>query len=189
MSKNMFSTPTKAGIVMLPGANGGSEWSPAAYSPKTRDIYVMGMDQRMLFTTQPDKSAAGQLRLGSAFTNVQKDPLQDGRFVAIDTDTGKIAWTVITPQPLIGGVLATSTNLLFMGEGNGDFDAFDAVTGKKLWHYNLGAGVNAPPITYMVNGEQYVAVAAGGSFQMNYPLGDAIAIFKLPSATTAPAPK
>ncbi len=189
MSKNMFSTPTKAGIVMLPGANGGSEWSPAAYSPKTRDVYVMGMDQRMLFTTQPDKSAAGQLRLGSAFTNVQKDPLQDGRFVAIDTDTGKIAWTVITPQPLIGGVLATSTNLLFMGEGNGDFDAFDAVTGKKLWHYNLGAGVNAPPITYMVNGEQYVAVAAGGSFQMNYPLGDAIAIFKLPSATTAPAPK
>jgi PQQ-dependent dehydrogenase (methanol/ethanol family) len=189
MSPNMFSTPTKAGVVMLPGANGGAEWSPAAYSPKTRNVYVMGMDQRMRFTTQPEKSAAGQLRLGSAFINVEKDALQDGRFVAIDTDTGKITWTVITDQPLMGGVLATSTNLLFMGEGNGDFNAFDAVTGKKLWHYNLGAGVNAPPITYMVNGQQYIAVAAGGNFQMDYPLGDAIAIFKLPSTQAMSPPK
>jgi PQQ-dependent dehydrogenase (methanol/ethanol family) len=185
MSPNMLSTPTKAGVVMLPGANGGAEWSPSAYSPKTRNVYVMGMDQRMNFTTQPDKSATGQLRLGSAFVNVKKDALQDGRFVAIDTDTGKITWTVMTDQPLMGGVLATSTNLLFMGEGNGDFNAFDAVTGKKLWHYNLGAGVNAPPITYMVNGAQYIAVAAGGNFQMDYPLGDAIAIFKLPSGSAS----
>lgn len=189
MSKNMFSTPTKAGVVMLPGANGGAEWSPAAYSPKTRNVYVMGMDQRMRFTTQPEKSAPGQLRLGSAFINVAPNGLQDGRFVAINTDTGKIAWTVITDQPLIGGVLATATNLVFMGEGNGDFNAFDATTGKKLWHYNLGAGVNAPPVTYMVKGQQYIAVAAGGNFQLDYPLGDAIAIFKLPATSAASTAK
>jgi glucose dehydrogenase len=185
MSKNMFSTPTKAGVVMLPGANGGSEWSPPAYSPKTRNVYVMGMDQRMRFTTQPAKSAPGQLRLGSAFINVEPNGLQDGRFVAINTDTGKIAWTVMTDQPLMGGVLATATDLVFMGEGDGDFDAFDATSGKKLWHYNLGAGVNAPPVTYMVNGQQYIAVAAGGNFQLNYPLGDAIVIFKLPASASA----
>jgi alcohol dehydrogenase (cytochrome c) len=126
MSKNMFSTPTKKGVVMLPGANGGAEWSPAAYSPKTRNVYVLGMDQLMRFTTQPEKSVPGQLRLGSAFINVAPNGLQDGRFVAINTDTGKIAWTVITPQPLMGGALATAGNLVFMGEGNGDFDAFDA---------------------------------------------------------------
>jgi PQQ-dependent dehydrogenase (methanol/ethanol family) len=190
MSKNMFTTPTKAGVVMLPGANGGSEWSPAAYSPKTRNVYVLGMDQRMRFTTQPEKNVPGQLRLGSAFINVEPGGLQDGRFVAINTDTGKIAWTVMTAQPLMGGALATAGNLVFVGEGNGDFDAFDATSGKKLWHYNLGAGVNAPPVTYMVDGQQYVAVAAGGNFQLDYPLGDAIAIFKLPaSAAPSAAPK
>jgi outer membrane protein assembly factor BamB len=57
-----------------------------------------------------------------------------------------------------------------MGEGNGWFDAFNASTGDRVWRYNLGAGVNAPPITYQVNGEQYIAVAAGGNFQMTYPM-------------------
>jgi glucose dehydrogenase len=136
----------------------------------------------MNFTTQPEKNVPGQLRLGSAFINVKENGLQDGRFVAIDTDTGKIAWTAMTGQPLIGGALVTAGNVAFMGEGNGDFDAFDATTGKKLWSYNLGAGVNAPPVTYQVDGQQYVAVAAGGNFQLTYPLGDAVAIFKLPSA-------
>ena len=58
-------------------------------------------------------------------------------------------------------------------------------SGERVWRYNLGAGVNAPPITYQVNGEQYIAVAAGGNFQMGYPYGDTLAIFKLPSAAGA----
>ena len=185
MSANMFSQPTKKGVVMLPGANGGAEWSPPAYSPKTHYAYVLGMDQLMNFTTNPATSAPGHIRLGSAFTNVKPGGLQDGRFVAIDTQTGKIAWTAMTPQPLIGGALVTAGNVAFMGEGNGDLDAFDATTGAKLWRYNLGAGVNAPPITYTVGGVQYLAVAAGGNFQLDYPLGDTVAIFRLPSA---PAP-
>ena len=180
ISKNVFSQPTKAGVDMLPGANGGAEWSPPAYSPTTHLVYVLGMDQLMTFTTQPAVDTKGALRLGSAFTNVKPHGVQDGRLVAIDTETGKIAWTKMTPQPLMGGALATAGNLVFMGEGDGNFDAFDAKTGDELWHYNLGAGVNAPPVTYEVNGQQYVAVAAGGNFQMSYPLGDAIAIFKLP---------
>jgi alcohol dehydrogenase (cytochrome c) len=183
-SKNAFTTPTKAGVDMLPGANGGAEWSPAAYSPKTHFVYVLAMDQLMKFTTQPAKAETGQLRLGSAFVNVTPHGVQDGRFVAIDTETGKIAWTYMTPQPLIGGALVTAGNLTFMGEGNGNFDAIDATSGKLLWKYNLGAGVNAPPITYTVNGTQYVAVGAGGNFQLNYPYGDAIAIFRLGPAAT-----
>jgi outer membrane protein assembly factor BamB len=78
-----------------------------------------------------------------------------------------------------GGALATADNLVFFGEADGNFNALYAQTGEKLWHYNLGAGVNAPPVTYEVNGVQYIAVAAGGNFQMSYPLGDAIAIVKL----------
>ena len=69
---------------------------------------------------------------------------------------------------------------MFMGEGNGWFDAFNAKTGQRVWRFNLGAGVNAPPVSYQVNGEQYVAVAAGGNFQMSYQYGDSVAIFKLP---------
>jgi PQQ-dependent dehydrogenase (methanol/ethanol family) len=185
MSKNMFSTPTAEGVDMLPGANGGAEWSPPAYSPQTHYLYIMAMDQLMHFTTKPAQSAPGLIRLGSAFTNVAPGGIQDGPLVALDVETGKIAWQYKTPQPLIGGVLATAGNLVFMGEGDGWFDAFNATSGERVWRYNLGAGVNAPPITYQVNGAQYIAVAAGGNFQMGFAYGDTLAIFKLPSAPAA----
>jgi len=181
MSKNMFSTPTRAGVDMLPGANGGAEWSPPAYSPQTHYLYILAMNQLMRFTTKPATTVPGLIRLGSAFTNVAPGGIQNGPFVALDVETGKIAWQYTAPQPLIGGALATAGNLVFMGEGNGWLDAFNAKTGERLWRYNLGAGVNAPPITYQVNGEQYLAVAAGGNFQLTYPYGDTVAIFKLAS--------
>jgi alcohol dehydrogenase (cytochrome c) len=184
MSKNMFSTPTREGVDMLPGANGGAEWSPPAYSPQTHFLYIMAMDQLMHFTTKPAESAPGLIRLGSAFTNVAPGGIQDGPFVALDVETGKVAWQYKTPQPLIGGVLATAGNLVFMGEGNGWLDAFNATSGERVWRYNLGAGVNAPPVTYQVNGEQYIAVAAGGNFQLGFAYGDTLAIFKLPSAAS-----
>lgn len=179
-SKNMFAQPTKEGVQMLPGANGGAEWSPPAYSPVTHAVYILGMNQLMTFTTGEDPGfQPGTMRLGSAFTNVAKDPVQNGVFAAINVDTGKLAWQYKAKQPLIGGALATAGNLVFMGEGDGYFDAFDATSGAKLWRFNLGAGVNAPPITYSVDGVQYIAVAAGGNFQMGFPYGDTIAIFKL----------
>jgi alcohol dehydrogenase (cytochrome c) len=181
MSKNMFSTPTAAGVDMLPGANGGAEWSPPAYSPRTHYLYILAMDQLMHFTTKPATDTPGLIRLGSAFLNVAHGAVQDGPFVALDVETGKIAWQYKAPQPLIGGALATAGDVVFMGEGNGWFDAFDAKTGTRVWRYNLGAGVNAPPVTYQVRGEQYVAVAAGGNFQLTFPYGDTLAIFKLPA--------
>ncbi len=132
----------------------------------------------MNFTTGEANAATGHIRLGSAFTNVAAGGVQDGRFVAVNVDTGKVAWKAITPQPLMGGALVTAGGLAFMGEGDGWFDAFDAHDGRRLWRYNLGAGVNAPPITYSVNGQQYIAVAAGGNFQIGYPYGDDVVIFK-----------
>jgi len=180
MSKNIFTTPTKKGVEMLPGANGGSEWSPPAYSPKTDDVYILGLNQLMTFTLSSAATIPGTIRLGSTFKNVKGDKAQQsGTFTAINVNSGKVDWQAKVPQPMMGGALATAGNLVFTGEGNGWFDAFNAKTGKKLWRYNLGAGVNAPPITYSVNGKQYVAVAAGGNFQLGYPRGDAIAIFAL----------
>ncbi len=186
MSKNMFTTPTKKGVEMLPGANGGAEWSPPAYSPKTDDVYILGLNQLMTFTLSDATTMPGTIRLGSTFKNVKGDKAQQsGTFTAINVNSGKVDWQKKVPQPMMGGALATAGNLVFTGEGNGWFDAFNAKTGKKLWRYNLGAGVNAPPITYSVKGKQYVAVAAGGNFQLGYPRGDAIAIFALDSGQHA----
>jgi glucose dehydrogenase len=78
---------------------------------------------------------------------------------------------------MIGGALATAGGLVFTGEGNGLFKAYDARSGKVLWQFQAGAGCNAPPVTYSVDGKQYVAVACGGNFQIGYPLGDAVLVF------------
>ncbi len=164
---------------VLPGANGGSEWSPPAYSPQTRDVYVLGINQLMDFKTHPDPDHPGFMHTGSVFTNHQKPAVQTGTFTAIDTETGKIAWQYQAPKPMIGGALATAGNLVFVGEGDGSFNAFDAKHGGKLWTYKFVAGVNAPPVSYEVNGTQYVAVAAGGNYQLNYVRGDEVGIFRL----------
>ena len=166
-------------ISVLPGANGGAEWSPPAYSPLTHRVYVLGMDQLMDFAPHGGAVHPGFMNTGSVFTNKQKPKIQVGRFSAIDVQTGKIAWQYVAKQPLMGGALATGGNLVFMGEGDGNLDAFDARSGRKLWSYRFGAGANAPPITYEVNGTQYVAIAAGGNFQLDFPRGDVIGIFKL----------
>jgi glucose dehydrogenase len=99
--------------------------------------------------------------------------------VAVNLDTGKVAWKYDTEQPLIGGVLATAGGLVFNGEGNGLFRAFDAKTGKMLWQYQCGAGVNAPAVSYMVGGKQYVAVAAGGNTQLDFKRGNSVIVFAL----------
>ncbi|HUL50495.1 MAG TPA: hypothetical protein VLT79_10820, partial [Gemmatimonadales bacterium] len=68
----------------------------------------------------------------------------------------------------------------FTGEGNGFFDAYDAKTGDVLWRFQCGAGVNAAPAVFQLDNDEYVAVAAGGNFQLSFPLGDAVFVFGLP---------
>jgi alcohol dehydrogenase (cytochrome c) len=87
---------------------------------------------------------------------------------------------VKTQQPMIGGILATAGGLVFTGEGNGMFKAYDAKTGAMLWDFQAGAGVNAPPSSYTVGGKQYIVVAAGGNVQLNYKRGNNIIAFTLP---------
>ncbi len=164
---------------VLPGANGGSEWSPPAYSPQTHDVYALGINQLMDFTTQRATDHPGFMHTGSVFTNVKKPTVQTGTFSAIDVDSGHIAWQYHSAKPMIGGALATAGGLVFTGEGDGTFVAFDAKTGKKLWTHSFDGGVNAPPISYEVHGTQYIAVAAGGNFQLDYKRSDEIGIFRV----------
>lgn len=102
-----------------------------------------------------------------------------GVLSAIDLASGKVKWQRKTKQPLVGGLLATEGNLVFMGEGGGNFNAYDATTGQVLWSDQLDAGVNAPPITYQIDGVQYVAVAAGGNQIFGYKAGDRFQVYKL----------
>lgn len=182
--ENYFVQPTADGVRMLPGANGGSEWSPPAVNPTLGYMYVLGLEQPMNYITHSAPLEKGKLWLGSAFKAVPGEK-QWGTFTAIDLNTGKRAWQVNTDQPMIGGALATAGNLVFTGEGNGHFNAYDARTGKTLWTFNGGAGCNAPPVSYSVDGKQYIAVACGGNYQLGYPLGDVVLVFALPGAAPA----
>ena len=86
---------------------------------------------------------------------------------------------VKTPVPMVGGVLTTAGGLVFTGEGNGWFKAYDAKTGRVLWSFYAGAGVNAPPASYSVDGKQYIVVAVGGSAVTPFKLGNDIIAFAL----------
>ncbi len=78
---------------------------------------------------------------------------------------------------MIGGILATAGGLVFTGEGNGQFKAYDSATGAILWKFQAGAGVNAPPSSYTVDGKQYIVVAAGGNAQLDFKRGNNIIAF------------
>jgi glucose dehydrogenase len=176
--ENMWVLPTPGGSRMLPGANGGVEWSPMAFDPATRMAYAANLHQPMTYHVEGSQYPEGKLWLGGAFKVIPSEE-QWGRLVAVNIDTGKIAWGVKTPQPLMGGVLATAGGVVFTGEGNGWFKAYDARTGKELWKYQCGAGVNSPPVSFMVKGKQYIAVAAGGNNQLDFKRGNSIFVFAL----------
>ena len=177
--ENMWVLPTATGARMLPGANGGVEWSPMAVNPNLRMAYAANLHQPMTYHVEASTYPGGKLWLGGAFKTIPGEE-QSGRLVAVNLDTGKVGWSVKTPQPLIGGVLATAGGLVFNGEANGWFKAYDARNGHELWKYNAGAGVNAPAVSYMVGGKQYVAVAAGGNNQIDSKRGNSVFVFAIP---------
>ena len=94
-----------------------------------------------------------------------------------------MAWSRKAGSRLSGGTLATAGGLVFSGEEDGHLDAHDAGTGEILWRFQCGAGIGGPPVTFAVDGRQYVAVAAGGaSFTKGsgFGTGDALVVFSLP---------
>ncbi len=177
--ENLFMPPTPEGVRVAPGAAGGASWSPAAYSPTTGLIYVAALHMPMHYTVRV-RPAEGDRPAQRYTVTTPTDEPRWGTLSAIETRTGRIRWQRKVDQPLVGGVLATAGGLVFMGEGNGYFDAFDAETGELRWRFQCGAGVNAPPITYEVDGIQYVAVAAGGNPLFGFRVGDAVLAFALP---------
>ena len=176
--ENMWVLPTAGGARMLPGANGGVEWSPMAVNLKLRLTYAMNLHQPMTYHVEPSKYPGGKLWLGGAFKVIEGEK-QWGRLAAVNIDTGKMVWKFDTEQPLIGGALATAGDLVFYGEGNGLIRALHAKTGKLLWEYNCGAGANAMPVSYSVKGKQYIAMGCGGNTQLDFKRGNSMHVFAL----------
>lgn len=177
--QNMFAEPTAKGVIVAPGTSGGSEWSPTAYSPQTGYIYVLGIHRPQRFTAHFVERKPPQAWRGSAHPDLTSGP-RWGTFTAIDTRTGKVAWQAKTPEPMVGGAVATGGGLVFTGEGNGAIDAFDARTGKRLWSYKANAGANAPPVVYEIGGREFVTIGAAGNFIQPYKYGDAFYTFAIP---------
>jgi len=185
--ENIFALPTGGqGTRMLPGANGGAEWSPISVDPTLGYAFVAALHQPMWYRTNYAPWEKGRLWLGSAFVAIPGEE-QYGLLSAIDLKSGKIAWQKKVPQPMMGGTLSTAGGLTFTGEGNGNFNAYDSKTGNLLWQYNAGAGCNSAPMSFEWKGEQFIAVACGGNFQLNFPLGNSVVIFGLPKPYTAAA--
>lgn len=176
---NLFAGASKEGTIIYPGILGGSNWSPISINSDLNLAYVSGIHAPIKYTLHEKNTDNGTTEYTSS--EPTNDP-QWGLLSAINLSTGKIQWQYKTPQPLIGGTLSTKGGLVFIGEGNGNFNAIDASTGNLLWQTTVDAGVNAPPISYMIEGEQYIAVVAGGNRIMGFPQGDYINVYKLPKS-------
>jgi glucose dehydrogenase len=177
---NLFKRPTAEGIVIAPGGGGGANWSPTSYDPRSGLVYVPALHMPMRYTVREIPATADKPAL--RYTSLEPaDGPRWGTLSAIDTRAGgKIRWQVKTPDPLLGGALATAGDVVFTGEGNGNFSAFDTRTGERLWQFNCGAGVNAPPVSYAIGAKQYVAVAAGGNAIFGFRQGESLIVFGLP---------
>ena len=176
--KNLFAKASKEGTVLYPGILGGSNWSPSALDEANQTSFVAGIHAPIKYTLVEEAAVDGKPAIRYASSEPTQDP-RWGVISAINLATGKIQWQVKTEQPLMGGLLATRSGLLFMGEGNGHFNSYNSNTGDLLWQAKVDAGVNAPPISYEIDGVQYVAVVAGGNAIFGYTSGDNIVVYAL----------
>ncbi|MGZ8271062.1 MAG: outer membrane protein assembly factor BamB family protein [Methylophilus sp.] len=175
---NLFKKATFEGTVVYPGILGGSNWSPVSVDEKNQLAFVSAIHAPIKYTLHEAAAKDGKAPIRYAASEPTKDPSW-GLISAINLQSGKIAWQVKTDQPLVGGSLTTAGGLLFVGEGNGHFNAYESKTGQLLWQGSSEYGVNAPPITYSIDGVQYISVVSGGNFLFGFKQGDAILTYKL----------
>lgn len=163
--------------LIIPSGIGAHAWHPMSYSPKTGLVYIPAMEHPLVYgDAKPFEIHPGRWNTAVSFLDPPPIPgLPDtvegrraalaamikGKLVAYDPVTQQVRWEIKRDWPWNGGTLATAGNLVFEGTVHGDFDAYDARNGTKLWSFQTQRGIMAGPITYRVNGEQYVAVMAG----------------------------
>ncbi|MEO6830149.1 MAG: PQQ-binding-like beta-propeller repeat protein, partial [Acidobacteriaceae bacterium] len=187
--------PYRRTIISFPGTNGGPDWGGASFNPGLGFMFVNSQDLGRLQSIIPTPGRAGMPYgmgpISGRFWNIEdRLPCQQppwGRLLAIDVNTGKIAWQVPlgitdslpegkkdTGRPNIGGSIATASDLVFIGATDDSrFRAFDARTGAELWSARIGAAAHAVPSTYRAkNGKQYVVITSTGGSNNGDPITD-----------------
>jgi alcohol dehydrogenase (cytochrome c) len=147
-------------VKICPGNMGGKNWPPTAYNPTMHLWYIPVIESCNDVTEKPEKAGTFKPRefwTGGGPTNPYRIT---GSVTAVDVTTGKEAGKLETPYPMLGGMLATPS-LVFFGQPDGKVIAADAKTLKKLWEFDSGGGVSAPPMAFSVDGKEYIALLVG----------------------------
>ncbi|HEY6548474.1 MAG TPA: PQQ-dependent dehydrogenase, methanol/ethanol family [Vicinamibacteria bacterium] len=150
---------------IIPSLEGGIDWQPLAFNPELSTLYFMSnqwaMGMKFWAEGKLKEPANGEWYLGADYQQYLSSD-SPGNFVAFDVVRRKVVWRAVSPAPFWAGAFATSTGLVFTGDMRGHFMALDARSGAVLWEFRTGSGIIGSPITYELDGTQYVAVPSGG---------------------------
>jgi alcohol dehydrogenase (cytochrome c) len=154
--------PSREGTTICPGINGATNWFSPSYNPETKIFYVIALETCNVYYASPEPFARGKTYYN---TGTKRPPGQNDQKVllAYSIPETKLVWRYpqTGPSNSWGGTLATAGGLLFFGDDAGALEAVEAPTGRPLWHFNTGQTIRASPMTYSVDGVQYVTIAAG----------------------------
>ncbi len=156
--------PAPEGVKICPGLNGATNWYSPSYNPSTRLFYFLALEECDVYFSSPKHEA---YRPGRTYYNTGTEHVPGERgqkiLLAFSVATGKLVWKYpqVGEGKSWGGTMTTAAGLVFFGDDAGEFEAVDAGTGRPLWHFSTGQLIHASPMSYAVDGVQYVAIASG----------------------------
>jgi alcohol dehydrogenase (cytochrome c) len=155
--------PTASGSTACPGFAGATNWYSPAYDPSAHIFYFLALEDCSTFFSHPQRFSPGKAYYGTGVQHLSGDKPQK-ILLAYNVDTGKFVWRFpqIGPGRSWGGTMTTAGGIVFFGDDAESLEAVDGKTGRPLWHFNTGQTLHASPMSYAVNGKQYVAIASGG---------------------------
>ena len=185
---------TEGPFTVYPSYLGGHNWHPMSYNPDTGLVYIPVLDfpaaygQPEAFIYRPGISNTGADGIIGSLPDAQAErdamrPLMKGRLLAWDPVTQREAWRVEHDGPWNGGTLTTAGNLVFQGTADGKFVAYRADNGERLWDFPTQTGVVAPPMTYAIDGEQYISVNVGWGGAYALVFGEFVTPASLPNVS------
>jgi len=153
--------PTAEGTTVSPSVGGATNWFSPAYSPRTELFYVQAYDGEDIFYKRDEDYVEGDQFTGGGSQRPLPTDNYQSAIRAIDPKTGNLRWEYEIQPRSTAGIMATAGDLVFSGSIDGYFFALDAVSGDELWHMNVGRMVHSSPMSYAVDGQQYITIAAG----------------------------